>query len=79
MTEIETSLRIEEIDQDKEEDLHKVMPLYLELSSSLNVELVYIILKSITQFAYVKASTREGDDPVQYSGKQKKATNIEVD
>ena len=28
--------------------------LYLELVSSLNVELVYIILKSITQFAYVK-------------------------
>jgi len=31
-------------------------PLFFELSSSLNVELVYIILKSITQFAYVRAS-----------------------
>ena len=32
------------------------MSLYFELASSLNVELVYIILKSITQFAYVQAS-----------------------
>ena len=29
--------------------------LFFELSSTLNVELVYIILKSITQFAFVKS------------------------
>ena len=36
-----------------EEDHGESMSLYFELASSLNVELVYIILKSITQFAYV--------------------------
>ena len=30
----------------------ELQPLYLELASSLNVELVYVILKSITQFSY---------------------------
>ena len=33
-------------------------PLYLFLASSLNVELVYIILTSITQFAYLKQDER---------------------
>ena len=31
----------------------EVAPIALFLASSLNVELVYIILKSVTQFAYV--------------------------
>jgi hypothetical protein len=40
---------------DKEEEL-EMKPFFLELASSLNVELVYIILKSITQFAFVSAT-----------------------
>ena len=44
----------EKKEQDQEEGGEGLM--YLELVSSLNVELVYIILKSITQFAYVKNS-----------------------
>ena len=40
-----------------EEEEPMMKPLFMELSSSLNVELVYIILKSITQFAYLGAST----------------------
>lgn len=35
-------------------------PLFLQLASSLNVELVYTILKSITQFAYVNARAQGG-------------------
>ena len=42
--------------KDEEEEL-EMKPMFLELASSLNVELVYIILKSITQFAFVSAST----------------------
>lgn len=49
------------------------MPLFLELASSLNVELVYVILKSITQFAYVNAQAQDGK-------KQKKAaSSVAVD
>ena len=56
------------------------MPLFFELASSLNVELVYVILKSITQFAYVKAVATEGDcGQVQFSGKKKIAARLEVD
>ena len=44
----------EKKEQDQEDGGEGLM--YLELVSSLNVELVYIILKSITQFAYVKNS-----------------------
>lgn len=50
-------------------------PLFLLLSSSLNVELVYIILKSITQFAYVEHSYRTGSS----TSTTKKATTLEVD
>lgn len=36
-------------------------PLFLEVASSLNTELVYIILKSITRFTYLKSGReREG-------------------
>ena len=56
------------------------MPLFFELASSLNVELVYVILKSITQFAYVKYLATEGDDgQVKFSGKKKTAARLEVD
>ena len=54
-------------------------PLFYELASSLNVELVYVILKSITQFAYVKAAR---DGQITFSGKanQKKvAPRLEID
>ena len=44
----------EKIGDDGVNDDHgESISLYFELASSLNVELVYIILKSITQFAYV--------------------------
>ena len=33
-------------------------PLYLFLASSLNVELVYLILTSVTQFAYLRKDDR---------------------
>lgn len=33
-------------------------PLYLFLASSLNVELVFVILTSVTQFAYLKRDVR---------------------
>lgn len=35
-------------DTEEEEEEDDIKPLYFELSSSLNVELVYVILKSIT-------------------------------
>ena len=38
---------------DDSEDEKELAPLLVFLASSLNVELVYIILKCITQFAYV--------------------------
>ena len=31
-------------------------PLFLFLASSLNVELVYVILKGITQYSYIKST-----------------------
>lgn len=34
----------------------ELQPLYIELSSTLNVELVYVILKSITSFAFLARS-----------------------
>ena len=34
-------------------------PLFLFLASSFNVELVYIILKGITQFSYVICGTEK--------------------
>ena len=43
--------------KEKEEDIHT--NLFLELASSLNVELVYVILKSITQFAYTGAGNKK--------------------
>ena len=36
-----------------ESNRRKMPSMYLFLASSLNVELVYIILKGITQFAYI--------------------------
>ena len=36
----------------------EMAPLYLFLASSLNVELVYVILTSVTQFAYLKKDER---------------------
>ena len=39
------------LDQRNEEEKLFLAPLYVFLSSSLNIELVYIILKSITKFA----------------------------
>ena len=35
------------------EDENKFMPLYNVLTESLNIELVYVVLKSITRFAYL--------------------------
>lgn len=42
---------IKELDGRSEQEL---APLFLFLASSFNVELVYVILKGITQFAYLK-------------------------
>jgi len=40
-------------ESDDDEAAQELQPLSLLLASSLNVELVYVILKSITQFAYL--------------------------
>ena len=45
-----------------EKEALQLEPLFLFLSSSLNVELVYIILKSITQFTYINSKNIENDD-----------------
>ena len=45
-------------------------PLFYFLASSLNVELVYIILKSVTQFVNICPNTRE------YTGKLGKEVKI---
>ena len=57
---------------------------YLELVSSLNVELVYIILKSITQFAYIKSLQGDDNDrstKLRMSDKkrEKAAANLRID
>lgn len=36
----------------------EMTPLFLFLASSLNVELVYVILKGITNFSYIKTDTK---------------------
>ena len=40
----------------KKEERETLCPLFVYLSSSLNVELVYIILKGITKFSYITCS-----------------------
>lgn len=45
-------------------DETEMAPLFLFLASSFNVELVYVILKGITQFSYVVQENEEkGTDP----------------
>ena len=46
----------EDEEDDQEEDDTKIPPIYNALAESLNVELVYIILKGITQFAYIHSN-----------------------
>ena len=53
------------------------MPLFFELASSLNVELVYIILKSITQFAYISICSEFDND--EELGKKKQVETIDID
>ena len=53
-------------DDDEEEE--EMAPLFSFLTSSLNVELVYIILKGITQFSYIN----KGEDAIT----QEKSKNI---
>ena len=57
MDAIDETIIIEHEDVSDEEAPEKgeLQPLFLLLASSLNVELVYVILKSITQFAYVNS------------------------
>ena len=50
-------------------------PLFLFLASSLNVELVYIILKGITQFSYVTFNQDQDSDN---TFGQKKFTNLHL-
>ena len=40
---------------EQKEEATEMAPLFLFLASSFNVELVYVILKGITQFSYVIA------------------------
>ena len=44
----------------QKESVSELKPLYLMLASSLNVELVYVILKSITQFCYLTYDSKTG-------------------
>lgn len=44
----------------KKEETETLSPLFVYLSSSFNVELVYIILKGITKFTYITCSSGEG-------------------
>ena len=44
----------------QKESVSELQPLYLMLASSLNVELVYVILKSITQFCYLTYDSKTG-------------------
>lgn len=39
-------------------------PLFLFLASSFNVELVYIILKSITQFSYINGTDEKSQGKI---------------
>jgi len=52
----------ERSETDDEQDEKTLAPLLVFLASSFNVELVYIILKCITQFSYVIAD--DGHDEV---------------
>lgn len=52
----------------------ELQPLYLELSSTLNVELVYIILKSITSFSLMNRTLDTLD-----SAMRKAVHNVEID
>ena len=54
-------------------------PMFYELASSLNVELVYVILKSITQFAYVKAASNGHAELSREANKKKIAPRLEID
>ena len=47
------------------------------LASSLNVELVYVILKSITQFAYINKLS--GTDDLKMSDDKSSKTKLELD
>lgn len=42
------------------EERETLSPLFVYLSSSFNVELVYIILKGITKFSYITCSSGQG-------------------
>lgn len=52
----------------------ELQPLYLELSSTLNVELVYIILKSITSFSLMNRTLDTIDSTM-----RKAVQNVEID
>lgn len=51
-----------------------MQPLFYQLASSLNVELVYVILKSITQYTYACKETPDGKKTT-----QKKTVDLQVD
>ena len=55
-------------DDESEVGEEEIAPLFAFLTSSLNVELVYIILKGITQFSYIN----KGPDGIS----EKKSKNI---
>ena len=69
--------------KDGSEHQYKMAPLYLFLASSLNVELVYIILTSITQFAYLRRDER-GNSTIldqsnrSYNSQSSDSTNVEI-
>lgn len=44
----------------KKEEASTLSPLFVYLSSSLNIELVYIILKGITKFSYITCADSQG-------------------
>jgi len=47
----------------------EMTPMFFFLSSSLNVQLVYTILKGVTQFSYVDFSRFDEDSEVVHSNK----------
>ena len=55
---VETTVEVMEKEDEIEDSDDASMSLYFQLASSLNVELVYVILKSITQFAYMHSDKK---------------------
>lgn len=53
-----SEVEIEDAVDEEEKSIPEMAPLYLFLASSLNVELVYIILASISKFSHLKNDGR---------------------